>query len=223
MSDSERIVAETHVEEPDVVETPDNLDPDVPADGGTEKVPDFKIPEVPKDQVPQATALTPEDFNKFSREFQEKGALSDQTYEALAKAGIQREIADSYIEGQMARMERDRAAIAKEVGGPKVVEDTLAWAAQNLPAERIAEINESLANSKPAIQAAILRGLAQEAGVQKAPALAASTGAQTTDAAYTSESQFYADIRSPKYKTDPEFKARVDRRLKHSMTIGTIR
>jgi len=219
MSDSERVVAETHVEQPPVAETPVPVDPDVSPDGGTQKVPEFKIPETPK-EVP---GLKPEDFAAFAKEYQETGALSEDTYGKLGKLGIPKEVADSYVEGQMARLERDRAELAKELGGVEVVQKTLEWAAANLSADRIAEINRDLATASKASQATILRGLAAEAGVHKAPALAASSVSSTTDAAYKNESEWLRDARSPKFKTDPEFRARAERRLKHSLSIGTIR
>ncbi|MAD94603.1 MAG: hypothetical protein CML33_03810, partial [Rhodobacteraceae bacterium] len=79
----------------------------------TEDLPPTEPTEAPS-QDAQATAIS-----GASEEFMESGALSDTTYDNLAKSGLSRELVDSYIAGQEALQQSGEAELLEGVGGPR--------------------------------------------------------------------------------------------------------
>ena len=60
---------------------------------------------------------TPEPMDKFYSEYQEKGQLSEQSYEELNKMGLNKDLVDGYIAGQEAIANNDVQAVHNLVGG----------------------------------------------------------------------------------------------------------
>ena len=71
--------------------------------------------------------------NDASTEFEEKGQLSDSTYEKLEEVGLGKEMVDQYIAGQEAMMEIQSNAIFSEIGGKSEYEAMAEWAGETFP------------------------------------------------------------------------------------------
>jgi len=74
--------------------------------------------------------------------FENDGQLSEETYNALEKAGLPRDLVDSYAAGQQALLQSEEAQI-KGVAGDQY--DAMAeWANENLPQEEIDAFDEAV-------------------------------------------------------------------------------
>lgn len=179
----------------------------------------------PQEDQPQEQEVREEldnagvDYDALSQEFWQNGDLSDESYDALEKAGIPRSIVDSYIDAQMAMVENQRAAIMGEVGGPDGYAELTAWAADNLDQSEIDYYNKVIDGNdfdaiKMVVRSVAARRDASE-GVEPSRNLSGSvTGG--TGGVYESVSQLMSDMQSKQYETDPAFRAQVEAKLARS-------
>lgn len=179
----------------------------------------------PQEDQPQEQEVREEldnagvDYDALSQEFWQNGDLSDESYDALEKAGIPRSIVDSYIDAQMAMVENQRSAIMGEVGGPDGYAELTAWAADNLDQSEIDYYNKVIdGNDFDAIRM-VVRSVAARRdaaeGVEPSRNLSGSvTGG--TGGVYESVSQLMSDMQSKQYETDPAFRAQVEAKLARS-------
>ena len=74
--------------------------------------------------------------------FENDGQLSEETYNALEKAGLPRDLVDSYAAGQQALLQSEEAQIQSVANGQY---DAMAeWANENLPQEEIDAFDEAV-------------------------------------------------------------------------------
>ena len=105
-----------------------------------------QVEEKAEDQEEQTEENTSEAYQavaEASKEFFENdGQLSEETYNALEKAGLPRDLVDSYAAGQQALLQSEEAQI-KGVAGDQY--DAMAeWANENLPQEEIDAFDEAV-------------------------------------------------------------------------------
>lgn len=149
------------------------------------------------------------------------GKLEDSSYEELAKQGYSRELVDTYIQGQMALREQQTQAVVKAAGGPKAVQQALAWAQKNMtPAERIA-FNKTMNEGSVEDAKLVMAGLVARANIVP-DSVSASTSPGLSATPYPNETAFQDAINDPRYNTSEEYRLDVQRRAKASMTAGTI-
>ena len=150
-----------------------------------------------------------------SKEFFEKGELTDDTYESLAKLGLNRELVDSYAAGQAALMENQQSAI-KGVAGSDYDAMT-EWAGQNLTDEEMNTYNEvvttgTVEHAKLAVSG--LHARYQAANGSTAPKLAMGSTTGSATLPYQSMQEVTRAMNDPRYKSgDKAYHAEVDRRL----------
>lgn len=157
------------------------------------------------------------DMAKFNTEFMEKGELSTETYESLAKSGIPKEMVDGYIEGQKAlAAERDNAGF-NLVGGKEAFDKIASWAKQSLPVSDREAFNKAVAGSDAEMKMAMMGLKAQyEASNGKEPSLAGGNAAPSGSSGYESTAQMTADMRDPRYKTDTAYRQKVANKLSNT-------
>lgn len=159
------------------------------------------------------------DISTFNNEFQEKGELSEDSYEQLAKAGIPKEMVDAYIEGQQLKADLLTTRVFDNAGGKEDYIKMVTWAKDNLPKTEVDAYNNVI-NSEDVNQIILaVRGLkaTYEDKYGKAPQLI--TGEATSSSsgeAYTSKAQMKADMSDPRYIKDSAFRAEVERKLLRS-------
>ena len=150
-----------------------------------------------------------------SKEFFEKGELTDDTYEALAKLGLNRELVDSYAAGQSALMENQQVAIKGAAGSD--YDAMTEWAGQNLTDEEMNTFNEvvttgSVEHAKLAVSG--LHARYQAANGSTAPKLAMGSTTGSATLPYQSMQEVTRAMNDPRYKSgDKAYHAEVDRRL----------
>lgn len=158
-------------------------------------------------------------LSDFSAEFAEKGELSPESYDKLEKAGYPRNIVDQYIDGQRARAALYESEIKSVAGGDKAFSEMVEWAKSNLTPAEIAAYNAAIDSGDQAKAKLAVSGVAQrfQAARPSEPSLfKAATSANPSMEAYESIAQLQKDMASPDYKTDPAFRAKVERKLANS-------
>src|SRR5690606_9158202 len=97
------------------------------------------------------------DFDEFSKELSETGELSEASYERLEKAGIPREVVDTYLDGLRALAQQQFQEIYNIVGGEENYRAMIEWASENLTDDEReafnATINSGLSQAKLAVEA----------------------------------------------------------------------
>ena len=161
------------------------------------------------------------DFDALQTEYGSNGGLSDETYEAISKSGIPRDVVDSYIAGQEALASRIRTDMFSSVGGEESYGTMISWATNNLSEGEINSYNDIMASSdQNQIQLAV-RGLhAQyQADTGSNPSLLSGDTTANAGTKFDSVAQITEAMRDPKYKTDPAYRKTVEAKLARSSVI----
>lgn len=198
-----------------------------PREQTTEQTPDGqtegKTPlQVPEQEQTQPTALEAV-LTKAASEYENGLDISAQTREELVKAGIPAQMIDTYLVGLKVQAEAVRNEAFGLVGGEQNYFAMIEWAKTLPEAERNA-FNEAVVN--PATSQLAIKGLYAkfvEATGNERPLATTSadvTGANTD--VYRSKAELTADMRDPRYASDPAFRAQVAAKLQRSRAAGTL-
>lgn len=174
------------------------------------------------DEATKALADKGLDMGKFSTEFDTNGELSPESFEALAKAGIPREMVDSYIAGQQAQAASLVAEMHGIAGGEDGFKAMSAWAASALSEAELAAYNEAVSQGPAQARLAVSGLHARFASAEGAPAVRAIAGngnAGTSSDVYGSWAQAKADMRDARYSKDPAFRAEVEQKVMRSTAL----
>jgi len=147
--------------------------------------------------------------------FENEGALKDETYEALAKAGLSRELVDNFARGQAALQENESSQIKAAANGDY---DAMSeWASKTLSDEEMNTFNDVVNNgtiehAKLAVSGLHARYRAEVGGNQ--PKLVTGNTTGTSTMPYQSMQEVSRAMQDPRYKSgDKAYHAEVDRRL----------
>jgi Phage T7 capsid assembly protein. len=175
-------------------------------------------PETAAEQTPEKLAEAKGvDLGALYTEFAEKGALSEDSYKALAEKGFDKATVDAHIEGQKARADAYTNKLAEQVGGREKLDSLLKWAGDTLTAEQAASVDQALQSGDEAFAGLALRGLLADytAKVGKDPDLVeGSTGSVAGVKPFGSNAELVRAMSDKRYKEgDPAYHAEIDRRL----------
>jgi len=162
------------------------------------------------------------DLQDFSAEFAQKGELSTESYEKLAKAGYSRQIVDQYIEGQRAVAARFETDIMSEVGGSEKYSEITTWAKANLTPTEIAAYNTAVSsgNADQAKLAALgLSAKFERANGSDPQRLLGGQSSGNTSDVYESVAELKEAMKDPRYKNDPAYRAKVQSKLGRSNVL----
>jgi len=158
------------------------------------------------------------DFNSLSEEYWENEGLTDQSYETLEKAGIPREIVDSYIEGQQSLLQSTTNEVYDSVGGQENYNSMVDWAADNLSDGQVDAYNRAVNSGDMEETKFAVQGLRSMYEAQQGfePARNLSGQSRPSVDAYSSLAQMKADMADPRYSSDPAFRDQVASKLSRS-------
>lgn len=158
------------------------------------------------------------EMSTFSQEFAETGALSDESYAKLKAAGYPEELVNGYIEGQRARADVFTSTVKGSVGGDENFTSMVQWAATNLTPGELAAYNKAIdSGDQEQAKLAVLGTYQKFKEARPAePRLIAGGPAATSSDVYESVAQMQVDMRDPRYKSDPAFRAKVSAKLGRS-------
>jgi len=179
---------------------------------------DEQVEEEAEDNEEQTEENTSEAYKavaEASKEFFENdGQLSEETYNALEKAGLPRDLVDSYAAGQQALLASEEGQIKSVAQGNY---DAMAeWANENLPQEEIDAFDEvvtggSISQAKLAVQGLYAR-YQNEVGAKPKLTQGAVSGVSTMP--FKSMQELARAQSDPRYKSgDKAYHEEIDRRL----------
>ena len=147
--------------------------------------------------------------------FDNDGKLADETYEALAKVGLNRELVDSFARGQAALQDSESTTIKSAANGEY---DTMSeWAGEMLSDEEMNTFNDVVNNGTVEHAKLAVSGLyaryKNETGGQ-GPKLVTGNTTGTSTMPYQSMQEVSRAMQDPRYKSgDKAYHAELDRRL----------
>ena len=173
-----------------------------------------------EDAASKAVADAGLDMSALSKEYAESGELSEESYDALAKAGISKEIVADYIEGKQAQAEVIRAQAYSVTEGAEGYKAMVEYAKANLSPEEISDYNTAVNSKDAKVREAAVKGMwslyNSESGNASATLITNTTNSKTGDGSYQSRQEMMADMGKPEYKSDPAFRAKVASKLSNS-------
>lgn len=197
------------------------LVPKVDAEGkpvvDAEGKPVFEAPATPTvDEGRKVAESAGVDYNAAATEFATDGKLSDATYEKLAKAGIDKDLVDNYIEGRQAVQGARDAELLATVGGESQFKAMAGWAANGgmTPGE-IAAFDRATVEGTKDEAALALAGLKSryEAVKGRDPTLLTGTNGHTPSAGFRSRTEMTTAMKDPRYSSDPAYRADVEAKI----------
>jgi hypothetical protein len=146
--------------------------------------------------------------------FENDGQLSEETYNALEKAGLPRDLVDSYAAGQQALLQSEEAQIKGVANGQY---DAMAeWANENLPQEEIDAFDEAVTGgtvqqAKLAVQGLYAR---YQNATGSTPKLTQGSVSGVSTMPFKSMQELARAQSDPRYRSgDKAYHEEIDRRL----------
>lgn len=184
------------------------------ADTQTTVTEENKAPEQPSEAVQTAWESK---FSDFSKEYSEKGQLSDNSFKKLTDMGYPREVVEAYIEGQRAIAEKSTSGLLSDIGGQENFVAMRDWAASNVPENELNAYNAMLDGSPEqaaiAVKGMYARYQSAQGGNFKQPKLLSGSQMNGSLSPYRSTAEVTRAMSDPKYKTDPAYRKEVEQRL----------
>lgn len=172
------------------------------------------------EQMTKEEVAADEKLSKFSSEFFEKGSLSPDSYKELSKMGYPRSVVDQFIEGQKARMALEEQQVYSEIGGKEQYVAMTEWAGKNMKAEEIEAYNKAVESGDLNQAMFAVKGLqARYAAAKGASEPRFVQGGKATPGGFESVAQVVEAMSDRRYKTDPAYRAEVERRMANSSII----
>lgn len=206
-------------------ETPEGASEE-PTKGDAEDTPEGDAEEAPAGEEEPTEDTPPEDLpadlSDFVTEFTDTGALTDESFAALAEKGYSRDVVEAYIRGVTFTLDDAAAdALIDEVGGgADAYKEMTDWASENLSKDEVSLFNSALASkdtARMAIEWLKVRHGSVE-GNDPVVTLSGDPGADSTPAVegYANRQEMSKDMRDKRYKSDPEFARMVEKRVAKS-------
>ena len=173
-----------------------------------------------KESVEEATKTLSEkgiDYSALTTEYEEKGALSEDTYKKLADAGYPKAVVDTYIRGIEAANEAFVNSVYTVAGG-KDEYDKLSNYIQSKGKDAVEGFNDALMNGSLSTVKMLINGFKAEMtlrnGTQKASVLGSGSPAGTSG--FANEADMDKAMDDPRYGVDEEYTKQVTKRLSKS-------
>ena len=157
------------------------------------------------------------DYGALTAEYEEKGALSEDTYKKLADAGYPKAVVDTYIRGVEAANEAFVNSVYTVAGG-KAEYDKLSNYIQSKGKDAVEGFNDALMNGSLSTVKMLINGFKAEMtlrnGTQKASVLGSGSPAGTSG--FANEADMDKAMDDPRYGVDEEYTKQVTKRLSKS-------
>lgn len=157
------------------------------------------------------------DFNSAVKEYETKGSLSEETIEALNKAGYPPEVIEAFIEGRVAMEERFTQAIYESVGGEKEYRSIVNWASQNLTKKSIDAFNRAIDNNNINAITLMLEGMkakmVAKMGTAKKSIHGGASAPNGSPRGYNSKADVIKAMSDPRYGRDAGYTRMVEQQM----------
>ena len=172
-----------------------------------------------KESVDEASKTLSEkgiDYNVLTQEYEEKGALSEDTYKKLADAGYPKAVVDTYIRGVEAVNEAFTNSVYAAAGG-KEEYGKLSKYIESKGQEAVDGFNDAVMNGSLSTVKMLIAGFKAEMtlrnGTQKASVLGGNSGVTS---GFANEAAMEKAMDDPRYGVDEEYTKTVTKRLSKS-------
>ena len=188
--------------------------------------PDTEKP-APDSEAAEMLKVAGLDISDFSKEWQEAGKLSDESFAKLEAAGFPSWAVERYIRGAEAEQaaatvaEAKRNELLQTVGGKDSYTEMLTWASKNMDAKEIDAYNRIMTSNDEGAMRWAMEGLKTKfvAANGSEPKLVKSDGLKTSLTGFKSSAEVTAAMRDPRYHTDEAFRSEVYAKLRNSPGI----
>ena len=206
---------ETPGETPDETTTPPD---DKPEDAPIEqKVADLKSSE---DSLKDDLKTKGVDFETAVSEYNEKGALSDATMDALAKAGYPKAVVEGFIKSRQILETQYTSAVYEAAGGEEAYSRMTQWAAANLSKADIEAFNSAIDSGNLGTVKLIMGGMRSamgEALTQKHgtsnPSVLGGPATTNPTGGFADKAEMVKAMSDKRYCRDPQYTKLVESRM----------
>lgn len=161
------------------------------------------------------------DYSKLQDEYNQTGAISEETRAKLAEGGISGELIDNFIEGRKAVVEKELDEMSTVVGGREQMQTIIDWAGKNLTPAEAESINAIRDKNVIKIILKDLKSRMEEAeGI--VPEYVKGGGNHVSESLYESMAQMEEAIRDPRYHKDEAYRNKVKKIIDASVGAGTL-
>ena len=160
-------------------------------------------------------------FTDFSKEYSEKGQLSDDSFKKLKEMGYPKQVVNAYIEGQKALAERGTQSLMTDIGGQDGFKEMHEWATQNLTQDEIDSYNSILDTGDQRQASFAVKGMyaRYKSASGNKPKLVSGSQTRGSTQTFRSIAEMTRAMSDPRYKSDPAFRKDVERRLENSKIL----
>lgn len=160
-------------------------------------------------------------FSDFSKEYAEKGQLSDDSFKKLKEMGYPKQVVNAYIEGQKALAERGTQSLMTDIGGQDGFKEMHDWATQNLTQDEIDSYNSILDTGDQRQASFAVKGMfaRYKSASGNKPKLVSGSQTRGSTQTFRSIAEMTRAMSDPRYKSDPAFRKDVERRLENSKIL----
>lgn len=154
----------------------------------------------------------------LSKEVSETGELSEASYGLLEKAGIPKNYADQFMQGQQAIAELHGNTIKSAVGGDDKYQAMVEWAKVNYDDSQIAAYDAAVngdINGATLAAKGLLRDY-QDAVGSDGEIISGDSNSSGDNDVYNSNAELTEDMKDPRYRKDPAFQRMVEEKLSRS-------
>lgn len=179
-----------------------------------------EVDEVPKEVKGIVSQV---DFDNFSKEYNETGALTEDTYKSLEAKGLSKDIVDNYIAGQKALAETKASKLLEYVGGQDNYNLLIDWAKANYSPEQAQLFDSALFSgdeTRVQEQVDLLAFRMSKGGVRRVEGT--STSGSVGMKAFKDKGEWQQATRNPLYSRDAKYTEMVDARYLASKRSGTL-
>ena len=157
------------------------------------------------------------------------GTLTDEMYDQLGEAGLNKTVVDAYLKGVRQEVGIEEASTQPELseqevsdlkglaGGEAGYNDLMKWASENLAKDDIESFDDVLATgNKSAVKFAIKALVSQMEETEGRDSNIVTGKKPVAGDAYRSMAEVVRDMNKPEYETDPAYRADVQRKIERS-------
>lgn len=164
------------------------------------------------------------DFERYAEEVSTNGELSEEAYAELEKAGIPREVVDTYVEAQQAKTSAVVSRFEETAGGKEQMQAVLEWAQDGADKAMAAAYNYAIEAQDFDSAHGIFEKLVESHKTATGYEGKSVSGVQTSNTGdvFESQRQVTEAMSDPRYsgpKADPAYIKEVERKLMRSKNL----
>jgi len=159
-------------------------------------------------------------LDKYYEEFADNGELADTSYNELSKLGLDKNLVDSYIQGQKLVADTNTKAIQDVAGGKEEYAELVEWAGNNLSEAEVKVFNDMVDGGDVETAKFAVQGLLAKSGANpRQPSLYEGTSDAVSKDAFASVAQVTEAMNDPRYENDPAYRRLVEEKIGRSTVL----